>query len=189
MGYFLMMMLALASAPRPSLELRLACAEPKVSVGQTLRMTLTITNRSSHAIVVDNGSLTSFTVVENADGTAIPQWPFMDILIAPPGKEAGWTIKPHEVVTVPIAIEFARKTWSGFGVPNGSYQGVALEIHYAHGAAIHAVTALPATIVLKQSWLSDPATVRARAKQIGIRRAWSGSLTSNPLTVELVDDK
>jgi hypothetical protein len=169
--------------------MRLTCADPRVSVGQTLRMNLTITNRSSRAIVVDNGSLISFTVVEDSEGTAIPQWPFMDILTVPPGKEACWTIKPREIVTVSLSVVLARRTWSGFGVPNGTYQGVALEVHHEHGAAIHALPSLPATIILKQGWISDAATVRARVKQTGVRRAWSGSLTSNPLTVELVDDK
>lgn len=188
MTYFLMSILALA-APGPSLELRLACAEPNAFVGQPLRLTLTIANRSKRAVVVDNGGLTSFTVVENPDGTAIPQWPFMDILSDAPGKEAYWKIKPGQVVTLPLSIEFARKTWSGFGIPSGTYQGIALEVHHQHGAAIHALASLPATIILKQRWISDATTVHNRAKKTRIRGAWAGSLASSPVTVQLAEGR
>ncbi len=183
-----MSILALA-APGPSLDLRLACVAPNVAVGQTLRLTLAITNRSSRAVVVDNGSLTSFTVVENPDGTAIPQWPFMDILTDSPGKEAYWKIKPGQTVTLPLSIELARKNWSGFGIPGGTYQGVALEFHYQHGAAIHALASVPTTVVLKQHWISDATTVHSRAKRIGVRGAWAGSLASNPVTVQVAEGR
>jgi hypothetical protein len=187
MSFFMLLFIAAAHVPRPLLEMVLTCQNAKVSVGQTLKVELVITNRAKQAVTVDNGSLVSFTLVKDHAGAEIPQWPFMEIHFAPPGKDAFWTIKPGEVVKIPSEIRFARNTWSGFGIPGGSYQGAALEIGYESGKAIHTISSLPTTITLMHRWISDSHTVRDRAKKAGVRSAWSGALTSNQIKVELVE--
>jgi hypothetical protein len=108
------------------------------------------------------------------------------VLAAPPGKEALWTLDPGKSKTTAIVMPFRNDTWSGFGIPGGTYRGYAVEAPYAEGAAIHAVEAPPTTVSVLAHWFADPDTARSRAQKLDVPPPWSGDLLSNAVEIRLV---
>lgn len=115
-------------------------------MGDTIALQLSITNVSKRAMHIDDSAVISCLIFTNAAGTEIAQWPFMDILATEPGIEAYWTLSEGKTQSVAVSFAFKRDRWSGFGVPDGEYEGMALEVSYSAGRAIHAVAKLPAAI-------------------------------------------
>jgi hypothetical protein len=171
----------------PSLILRLSADTPEVAVGGVLKLRLEVGNPGKRPLRFDNGALVSFMVMHDADGKEIPQWPFMDILCAPPGKEAVWNLPAGERKPIEVTLPFREASWSGFGIPDGGdFQGRALEAHYPAGAAIHAIGKLPTNVTIVWRWLASKDAVRARARKLGMPPTWSGDVTSNSVEIRLV---
>jgi hypothetical protein len=176
-----------AKVAKPSrLLLKLAADTPQVAAGETIRLRLEVKNPGRRAIQIDSGTLISFARVSDADGTEIPQWPFLDILLVPTGNEAVWSLPAGGRKTVEISLAFRQGSWSGFGVPDQKYEGHAIEAKYEAGAVIHAIRTLPTTVTIVWRWLADAETVATRARQFAIAPSWSGDVLSNPVAIRLV---
>jgi hypothetical protein len=178
----------LAAEPKvakPSrLLLKLSADTPQVAAGETIRLRLEVRNPGRCAIPIDNGAL--FARLSDADGKEIAQWPFLDILLVAPGKEAVWSLPAGGRKTVELALAYRQGSWSGFGVPDQTYEGHAIEASYQAGSVIHAIRTLPTTVTIVWRWLADAETVAARARQLAIAPSWSGDVSSNPVAIRLV---
>jgi hypothetical protein len=180
----------LAAEPKvakpPRLLLKLSADAPQVAAGETIRLRLEVKNPGQRAIPIDSGALGSFALVRDADGKEIAQWPFLDILLVTPGKQAVWILPAGGRKALEISLAFRHGSWSGFGVPDQKYEGHAIEASYQAGSVIHAIHTLPATVTIVWRWLADAETVAARARQFAIAPSWSGDVLSNPVAIRLL---
>lgn len=183
----LVLVLARAQSPekRAPLILKLTAENSIAQPGGQIRLRLEVSNPGRRAIEIDNGALTSFGVIRGADGKEIPQWPFMDVLLAPSGKEAVWRLPAGAHQVIEVKLEFREGAWSGFGIPDQTYRGYAIEAQYEAGAAIHALGKLPSTVTIVWRWIADSETIKSRAHQFGAVAGWSGEVSSNAVEIRL----
>ncbi|HJX51414.1 MAG TPA: hypothetical protein VJ801_01500, partial [Polyangia bacterium] len=158
---------ALKPAPA-TLKLKLSVENPVVALGEGIRLRLEIVNETKRAIHFDDGCLIAYEIVRDERGVEIPQWPFMDILAAPPGKEVLWSLPGGKRETRNLVLGFRHASWSGFGIPDGQYQGHAIEVGQQAGSAIHAIGKVPAKVSVLVRWIADLQSVRSRARELGV---------------------
>lgn len=176
--------------------LSLSLLQTKSSKPGEIHLQLSVKNNSAKSLSIDDGSLIRYLTfyrspAEPADpkkvGEEIPQWPYRDILVAEPGKEVFWELKPGQVQEAEVIFWVKKGKWNGFGIPDSEYQGWAIDAHYGAGSAIHALPTVPTTVAVQMRWIADPQTVLSRTQRLGMgqKSVWSGELASNAVTVVL----
>jgi hypothetical protein len=169
------------------LTLTLECRTSRAVLGDTLAFDIVVSNTGDEDILVDNGSLVNYPTFVEVGGGELDEWQTVDILAAEPGVEAFWTVPARGSATIARTITFRRDVWTGFGVPDGRYEGPGLVVSAAAGAAVFAPSALPRSVLVTEHWTADPDTVRGRAERFGLRRVFAGTIASNAVEVILVE--
>ena len=169
------------------LTLTLECRTSRAVLGDTLAFDIVVSNTGDEDILVDNGSLVNYPTFHEVGGGELDEWQTVDILAEAPGVEAFWTVPAHGSATVSRTVAFRRDVWTGYGVPDGRYEGPGLVVAAAAGAAVFAPSAVPRTLLVTEHWTADSDTVRDRAERFGLRRVFAGTIASNAVQVELVE--
>jgi hypothetical protein len=154
-------------------------------VGEKIQVVEELVNTSKKDINIDGGSTGVHYLVLDADGNNIDEWPYTDILCAPPGPEALWKLPVGETFRSTYSLLIDDKEWIGFGVPDGKYNGAAIEVTRTAGHSIYRLAKIPGsyTIVKKfytMGWLRD------RAKEFRFTDIFEGELRSPPLRIQVV---